>query len=410
MPQNNLSLLRTCDAHPTVFMSLAAYRPSRLLLPNLHTFHCTGCIAGLLPAIQGFIGHKLVHVTVNAKHMYDEHNFLHPINTLDLDSLFSSLPRLSPFIQYLEFMINGGMAAPPVFFDMLGNLHHLVALTMNTETPATVLNHLAGLPSLQILNSAILSRSNIHIFTTKGNPFSNLKYFLFYTDIVSTPSSSIITMLNSMQCRFFQLEGSFRECFRSLTETESLIAALHHHPCRTSLRYLRLSFIHPPGIPSTSLLTIEIFRPLFSFTALTSVTIIPVVLDDSWLKEIAQAWPNLERLTVPACAAQRPRVTLEGIIPLINHCPRLCDLRITINAHPITPTKLDGIHNNHIKHISLDHSTVTLPRKVFRSLIRMFPYLVALTFCEARRLYTAGEGLVYINGWGEINSLLRETH
>lgn len=391
-------------------MSLAAYRPSRLLLPNLHTFQCTGCIAGLLPAIQGFIGHKLVQVKVNAKHMYDEYNVLHPVNTLDLDSLFSSLPRLSPFIQHLEFVANVGIAVPPVFFDMVGNLQHLVILITNTETPATVLNHLAGLPSLQILNAAILSRSNIHIFDTKGNPFSNLKYLFFFANGISIPSSSIIMMLNSMQCRFVQLDGSFKECFRSLTETGSLIAALHHHPCRTSLQYLRLSFAHPPGIPSASLLTIKIFRPLFSFTALTSVTIIPVALDDPWLKEIAQAWPNLERLTVPACVAQRPRVTLEGVIPLINLCPRLCDLRITINAHPIPLTKLDGIHNNHIKHISLDHSTVVQPRKVFRSLIRMFPHLVALTHFEARHLYTMEEGLAYVNGWGEINSLLRETH
>lgn len=341
--------------------------------------------------------------------MYDEHDTVHLINPQDLDYLFSSLPRLSPFIRRLSFPLGamGRVVNPPISVDMLRKLRDLVTLRTDVEIPTTVLNQLANLPSLKSFHTPTISRLNMRNFTTSRNQFLNLKYFSFFTD---TPNSSIITMLDSMQCQFLELSCLFKEGCRSLAEIRSLVASLHRHPSKTSLKRLRLGFRNPPGLLATPLLAFENFRPLCLFSALTGLEIEPVALDDYWLKEIARTWPNLERLTVPACAAERPKVTLEGIISLIKFCPRLSELRITIKACPVPPTILDGIHNHHIKTIALDHSTVVQPKKVFRSLIRIFPRLTAITFREVRHLYTVEESLAYKNGWNEINSLLGETH
>ncbi|KAF9459416.1 hypothetical protein BDZ94DRAFT_1020645 [Collybia nuda] len=405
--QGGLSLLRLRDAHSTVFMSLAAYRPLHSLLPNLRNFRCTGCNSGILPSIQGFIEHKLVNVVVDSADMYDEHGTYYPFNPLDLDILFSSLPRLSPYIRRLYFRIKDSTVTRAIPFDILGNLRHLVELKMYGEIPPAVLNYIASIPSLESFHTPRLSLSHIGSFTANQNLFPNLRYFSFVA--IGVPYLSIVEMFNSMQCRFLLLGCIFEGHLMSLAEFGFLVASLHRHSCRTSLNALTLSFKCLTGQPTISLPTIENFRPLPSFPSLKSLEIHTIALDNAWLKELAQALPHLERLFVPAHIAEKPKVTLEGITPLIKLCPELSDLRITLIAHPIPLATLDGIFNNSIKTIILDHSTITQSKKVFRSLIRMFPHLTNVKVYEARNLYTAEENMTYKMRWYRINRLLRET-
>lgn len=290
-PPKNLSLLRTRDAHPTTFMALAVYRPARSLLPNLRSFRCTGCTIGLLPAIQGFIGPKLINVDIDPADMYDGYGTLCLTSPQDLDFIFSSLPRLSPFIQHLDFRAKGRVVIPPIFTDTLRKLRHLMYLRTNADVPPTLVGHLASLPPLEAFHSPTISRSNVHNFTTNHNQFSNLKWFSF--SAIGIPISSLVTMLDSMHCQFLQL-GLLSECCGSLSEVASLVASLHRHPSKTSLKWLMLAFRNPPGSLITPFLTFETFSPLFSFSALTSVSIEPIALDDYWLREIAQTWPNLQ--------------------------------------------------------------------------------------------------------------------
>jgi hypothetical protein len=399
IPDAGLSPLRTCDTHPSVLLALVAYRPSRFLLPNLRTFRCTDCTIGILPAIQAFIGAPLTHVQVDCRKFSE--SSIHRLS--DLDILFSSISRLSPGIRSVDFQFEGPMLGPPAFFNMLGNLQHLNILNVSKlDIPPLVLNQLANLPSLESLGGISLSPSSVHILNTENGRFTKLKYFTFLSDDV--PISSIIAMLDAMRCEFLQVHCDSLETTRNPSQILSLIASLHRHPCRLSLKTLGLRFKCEPAQP---VITIDAIRPLFSFS-LTSLTIAPIGLDDSSITEIAQAWPDLHTFSARDWATERPKATLEGIAQLVKYCPQLHTLTIPICAQPVRHTLLNGVSNDQITDINVDCATIVEPKKLFRSLVRLFPNLTAVHAREARRLYTREEVTEYRNGWEEINNLLWE--
>jgi hypothetical protein len=365
--------LRTRNAHPTVFFDLATYRPWRPLLPNLRSLRCTRS-TGIPPAIQGFIGPQLRRVNINCTET-PENDTQQVIIPLDLDNLVSSLSRLSPNIRFIRFKFEDPTPALPAFFDMLGNLHYLRTLhTSELEVPPLVLNQLAKLPSLEGLYTISLSPSNVHLLNTDNGRFTRLETFAF--DFDGVPMSSIITMLDVMRCRFSGVSCVSMRVSRDPSEIRSLVASLLRHPCRQSLKRLKLGVRYIPPGPSP-LIPIETFRPLLSFN-LTTLSIGPIAIDDSWITEIAQAWPNLESFSVTDLLTAKPKITLEGMILLVKRCPRLRTLTMTIHAQPVRPTLLTGVSNDHITSIWLDYSSVIQPIKVFLSLVRMFPNLIVV--------------------------------
>jgi hypothetical protein len=75
-----------------------------------------------------------------------------------------------------------------------------------------------------------------------------------------------------------------------------------------------------------------------------------------------------------------PKMTLEGLIPLVKNCPQLEILDIPMNVRPFDPTLLDGVCNTKLSHLGFSHSPIKSPLQVFRSLTRMFPNLKSVSY------------------------------
>lgn len=58
-------------------------------------------------------------------------------------------------------------------------------------------------------------------------------------------------------------------------------------------------------------------------------------LSDDFLGRAAQAWPHLRELNVDPLHSSKTQVTLQGLVPLARHCPRLRSLQIGIQQHRV---------------------------------------------------------------------------
>lgn len=62
----------------------------------------------------------------------------------------------------------------------------------------------------------------------------------------------------------------------------------------------------------------------------------PIQIDDTFIERMARAWPRLQTLELNAewrrYSEQPPLVTVPGLLPLTDHCPKLTSLAITFNS------------------------------------------------------------------------------
>lgn len=80
----------------------------------------------------------------------------------------------------------------------------------------------------------------------------------------------------------------------------------------------------------------HLISQLLRFKNLQEVDIstLPLLIDDTTLHDMATAWPQLAKLRMPHHEADPlaiPRITLVGLIPLAQQCPKLEELQISLN-------------------------------------------------------------------------------
>ena len=69
-------------------------------------------------------------------------------------------------------------------------------------------------------------------------------------------------------------------------------------------------------------------------------------------------------------------MTLAGLIPLLERCPNLGELDISLIAKPIDPSLLSGISGFDTVHkVCFPGSAIESPSEVFHCIVRMFPQL-----------------------------------
>ncbi|KAH7921197.1 hypothetical protein BV22DRAFT_1198366 [Leucogyrophana mollusca] len=160
--------------------------------------------------------------------------------------------------------------------------------------------------------------------------------------------------------------------------------------------------------PRMDLLTYdpEYLRPLSAFKNLTSLVIRTtrsLLLNDDNLKELALAWPRLENLQLVSSHSWRvqPSITLPGLLPLLEHCPRLASLAILVDT-TTTPAKASqlpgkGIRNTLLTEINVDRSRISSPVFVAAFLSDILPNLRRI---RAIRAITRGRP------WREVERML----
>ncbi|KAH7926839.1 hypothetical protein BV22DRAFT_1127844 [Leucogyrophana mollusca] len=130
--------------------------------------------------------------------------------------------------------------------------------------------------------------------------------------------------------------------------------------------------------------TMQIIRPLLSFSLLKELhldLLNMLHIDDIDLQEIASSLPSIERLNLGTRYfwEETPKLTLNGLIVLLTHCPQLRKLGLVIDATVLDPVTQEkpggGVMNTTITTLSVGCSKIHDPTKVAVLLSAILPSL-----------------------------------
>lgn len=155
----------------------------------------------------------------------------------------------------------------------------------------------------------------------------------------------------------------------------------------------------------------DIIEPMFSFSFLTTVKLSPLrpfKISYNDIEALALAWPRITRLCLKSwlSAFPEPYLSLQGLVPLAQHCQRLEDLSIFVDARVIPPIETTRhVFNETLRSLCISNSPINDPKKVAIFLTRIFPNILELHSCGFADC-NGGE-LDEDEDWGEVDSLLK---
>ncbi|KAH7913867.1 hypothetical protein BJ138DRAFT_1177766 [Hygrophoropsis aurantiaca] len=290
---------------------------------------------------------------------------------------------LPPSLRCLELEFQGGiqLGVPemllllehqcPIFTELrivgLDDEPHAVAVSRALETRSwgkletlhcghideSALLHLARLPTLK--NLSIHLPPSMSAFVAFKNGFTSLQILNLLVDDIG----AIISFLGK------------------ITTTATAFIIVSHR--------LRLTFVSG-GVKKHFDVTLDIaaLRPLLSFSKLKSVYLDGLCsfnLNDDTLLELANAWPQLEKLALNQYTGWKRRsgITFKGLALLLRACPLLDTLALSLDAIQLSSISLtrpgEGIHNQKIKVINLGDSIIENPAAVALILRDLFSSL-----------------------------------
>jgi hypothetical protein len=422
-PHSTENVLAGEEVDTDVFVALVTYRPTRDFFPNLRTLQSTPHSHEVLRYFPAFLGPKMNNVIIDCEDWTDTEGDYFPVASLHVANLLASLSQLKAKLQILHiFMETWSPELTKAFFDLVNDSHDLRILVIDEKMiPHATIDHLAHLPALEKLSDVEIAPDHLPLFSTSDGRFPKLAEWSF-----DAPGlSSCTALLKSMQqCQFTVLRMSCYTEVEHVSRVLELTTAITNHRSHSSLTTLDLFWndsirddpLHPDG---TSLSISEALHPLF-FLPLEHVHISSEIvhdLDDSWIAQAALAWPLLNFLSLlnetrtTSTLPNQFRITLAGLIPLIKHCPRLHCLSMRIDAQPVSTNLMEGARNTCIRTVNFQGSLISHPRKIFRSLIQMFPNLTSVTGQMPRPsgVPVSPDESRYNRHWDEVAGLLRST-
>ncbi|KAJ7794876.1 hypothetical protein B0H14DRAFT_3556183 [Mycena olivaceomarginata] len=351
------------------YAALSIVLPASPLFPNLR--HLTWQVPDdVFPYFRMLAGSKLRSIILDLWGSQVVRSTLFPY----LTAFYPNLTRVA-----IEF---GTVDAPIVkeaAYSALRSLNRLERVKINCLDGPTLL-HLTGLPNLD--------RLHIHYFPDlhldfRPPVFTALRQFIAYCE-----SMKLIT-------NFFNALES--DTLDKIELTVESTAVAEEWPVLTSLlarKSKTLTKLYPPQrfsydheIPDVLelMLPADSFQPLLSCVNLTEVHIVighGIDIDNAFLKQMAQAWPQLRTLDLsPGCQSARyePRDTLAGLIPLAQHCSHLETLALVLDATSIDPYTKEkpgaGVRNLTLLELDVVESPVDSPAAVASFLSAIFPNL-----------------------------------
>ncbi|KAJ6616656.1 hypothetical protein B0H10DRAFT_2390028 [Mycena sp. CBHHK59/15] len=203
--------------------------------------------------------------------------------------------------------------------------------------------HLARLPNLGTLtvgrlpsDAAMINEFRARVESV-GPAFSPLREF-------STSSPTVPDFTSFMRA----IDPDVLDCLHLTLDAptpsemwELLITTLAEKSVKTLTELnLKERYLHEHEVADLieRMVTADSLKPLLSFTNMVWLKFEAahgIDLDDSMLRQMALAWPQLQSLHLSPrlqSAAYIPQITLSGLIPLAQHCPRLASLAIMLNA------------------------------------------------------------------------------
>ncbi|KAF5361643.1 hypothetical protein D9758_007301 [Tetrapyrgos nigripes] len=290
-----------------------------------------------------------------------------------------------------------------------------------------VIHHLSQLPKLQILDIGNAVEDFVGCLRSlprfSSPPFPNLHYLELMVeelcsatvDLVQVISSDIKQLTLKHNILFVPKEQHLHNFFQTLASTR----------WKKSLRFLSIQ-----GEAGSATLESEVWvspdyrvtpntlKPLLALPELEDLDLdleIAFELDNAMLGSMAQAWPNLSSLRIGGSGGTwgivegGAKITLDGLIPLVQCCPNLETLSIcldAVTAFPSPPRRPGrGAINEHVQSLHLCNSTISDPVEVASFLSDLFPNLLDVTAWSEGWMPTEDPD-TEIEGWDEVNKLL----
>lgn len=322
-----------------------------------------------------------------------------------VELLSSLLPYISPDIMCLNIWSITGIAKPcSAIFQLIEGLHKLRDLHIDVKHRGLherVAAQLGRLSSLSRLKISLIHSNQLQFYTTALGQFPLLTEFSFAVD----DWISAATIMDSMHCRFTNLAVVTHQQ-GSLSELQMFTESMSRHPSVLYLTHLSLTDFETTCGTDDQLYVEDIFRKLFALAGLTFLNLqinVSSNLRNSWYMDAAAAWPSLETLSIssPNMGPIKAKMTLAGLIPLVEHCTELKTLRLRLDAQPFDPTQVNNISNWKIRRLCLETYIVPSPRDVFLSLLKIFP--------DLEYVYQSSHFTESVSWpWDEVNHMLHE--
>lgn len=298
-------------------------------------------------------------------------------------------------------------------YSALRSLNHLEKLTIDFLDSPTLL-HLAGLPNLNALHIRTLGADRTEI-TGSGPIFTALREFVTYSESIK-PLTRFLDAIDSDTVNKVDLTvestaapEEWQNLTSSVARTSGTLTKLYLHQ--------RFSFDHEIPDVLDRVLPAESFRPLLTCTNLTEVHIVVghgINIDNTFLKQMAHAWPRLRMLDLsPGCQSARyePRATLAGLIPLAQHCPCLEFLALVFDATLVDPHAKEkpgaGISNLALVELDVVQSPIDSAAAVASFLSAIFPNLQVVSSREEGRNVLIQDGEEIFLAWASVGELVQ---
>jgi hypothetical protein len=277
------------------------------------------------------------------------------------------------------------------------------------EVSVKALHHLAQFPSLSRL-TIWLGDDTPSALTFPRFPFSKLRYLTINTKTIG-PCLSMLKATNwNIRCFHHRMDAGYDPAGRKVL-LELLPLQLSHE----SLKCISLHTAAPHR--DDDLITNPFsLETLFSFKNLLILELIGAILpglDNDGLQKLAVAWPQLRVLILHQNAGlyRAPQVDLTGLVLLLEHCPELHQLTLSVNA--IIDTKappappISRISNKLITSINFSNSPITKTAEVAAFLSAIVPNLRETTSWTGEVIRPGGRIPEYRKRWDDVAELVR---
>jgi hypothetical protein len=322
-------------------------------------------------------------------------------------SLLPSLKDLCPSLADLKLVYHGDADIVRAISDNVCGWNGLESLLASLLTGHAV-THLSTLASLRKLSFQLDEDFRTQPGASQILPFSSLQDLSIHTSRASTLPPFIARMRTRMVTRISLLINK-----ASTSDWGVLMYALQEHMPHFSMTEIQIN-----GEGESEIVDIPgtVLYPLFSFANLKKLSFrpgSPFAPDDAIIYDLAKAFPRLQDLDLRTSVGSEgfSRVTLAGLVPLVQHCPELRTLGIVVdtsNADLLSDGKLGrGFSSLKIWSLNLGDSRISQPAKVARFLSDIFPSLrTIVTRYDRDGMSTAKEKELYQKCWKEVADLV----
>lgn len=180
-----------------------------------------------------------------------------------------------------------------------------------------------------------------------GEWFNTLEELKFYVDQMDSSTVTFLGAVQSANLQKLRIESHYQSYTHMV---KAHLDAFAHATYSDSLTSLTLNFDRQrnettpsPRIETTPCPALDIEEALEPFYACAHIDTLHIrspslVASTNALQNIAHAWRNLATLSLVSFQPPpwvKPRLTLEGLIPLARDCPDLCTLELPVSADAV---------------------------------------------------------------------------